>query len=92
MFAIGVISGKHLLAFLFITLSMDMAEFKPCNILGAILDGTIVANLLFGIFTLQVHSYYRTFSKDQRSLKILVTLAGMHVSSRLNTYVFFDVH
>ena len=53
---------------------MEMADFKPCNTLGAILDGTIVANLLFGIFNIQVYFYYRTFPKDQCSLKILVRL------------------
>ena len=68
-----------------------MAEFKPCNTLGAVLDGSIVANLLFGIFTMQVHFYYRTFPKDERSLKILVILADMH-TPLFWTPVFFDVH
>ena len=70
-----------------------MADSQLHNTLGALLDGAIVANLLFGIFVIQVHFYYRRFPQDQRSLKILVRLANMHIflcwivwSSRLLLY------
>jgi hypothetical protein len=49
-----------------------MVNFIARTTLGAVLDGAILANILFGILTVQVHVYYRTFPQDRLLLKILV--------------------
>jgi hypothetical protein len=49
-----------------------MANFNSKITLGALLDGVILANILFGILTVQAHVYYRTFPQDRLLLKILV--------------------
>jgi len=53
---------------------LSMIGLNLCYTLGTILGGTIVANLLFGIFVAQVCFYYRRFPQDQRSLKFVVAV------------------
>jgi len=52
----------------------DMHNFDLHTTLGALAGGVILANLLFGVFTLQVHIYYKKYPHDRRSLKILVAV------------------
>jgi hypothetical protein len=49
-----------------------MKDFNPQITVGALLAGVIIANVLFGVSTVQVHVYYRTFPGDRWTLKILV--------------------
>jgi len=49
-----------------------MIDIHPHTTVGALEGGVIVANLLFGVLTMQVDIYYRKFPKDRMALKILV--------------------
>ena len=44
------------------------------NTLGALQIGSLVAVFLFGILTLQAHSYYTTFPEDKWPYKTLVCI------------------
>jgi hypothetical protein len=52
-----------------------MAHPDPQTTFGALFDGLIVANLLFGMFTMQVHIYYRTSSHT------ICTMHGLYVTT-----------
>jgi hypothetical protein len=49
-----------------------MEGFNTQTTAGVLLKGVAMANLLFGISTVQVCVYYQTFPRDRWSLKILV--------------------
>ncbi|KAJ7302612.1 hypothetical protein DFH08DRAFT_826495 [Mycena albidolilacea] len=53
--------------------------------LGSIEIGGVVGTFLFGIITLQVHNYYRTYPADSIPLKLLVSQFFRFVSSLAET-------
>jgi hypothetical protein len=38
-----------------------MKDFNPQTTVGALSEGVIITNLLFGVSTIQIHIHYRTF-------------------------------
>nr|GAT51870.1 predicted protein [Mycena chlorophos] len=72
-----------------------LAAFNPNPMIGAILIGTLVSSVLYGISTAQCYLYYTRFPMDSPRLKILVAIVWIfetiNVASAANIVYFYAV-
>jgi len=68
-------------------MTVTSSTFDPHTSFGPLHCGVVVANILFGILTLQANVYYKKFPHDRRLVKILVAVVWVLEVSHSICYI-----